>query len=286
MLMEHSKRRWLAGLLLLANALPAAPPVKVHGHRGARASRPENTIPAFEFAISAGADVLEMDVSVTKDDVLVVSHDPRVNPELCVGAEARPAIRELTLAQLRRFDCGSKKLALFPDQVPVPGTHIPTLDEVLELASRGSFAFNIETKISPKTPELAPPPDKFAQLLADAIRRHNLVPRVIVQSFDYRTLHAMKRLLPQVKLSALESQRQVSFVELAREAGAGMVSPHLKLVTPEKVAEAKRAGLEVVPWTANAPQEWDRMIQSGVDGIITDDPAGLIAYLQHHGYRK
>jgi|YelNatPaOPRAMG01_1025707.scaffolds.fasta_scaffold01705_12 glycerophosphoryl diester phosphodiesterase len=284
--MEHSTRRLLAGLLLLANALPAAPPIKVHGHRGARASRPENTIPAFEFAISVGADVLEMDVSVTKDDVLVLSHDPRLNPELCVGAEGRPAIRELTLEQLRRFDCGSKKLALFPDQVPVPGTRIPTLDEVLALAPRGNFGFNIETKISPKTPELAPPPDKFAQLLAEVIQRNHLASRVIVQSFDYRTLHAMKKLLPQVRLSALESQRQVSFVELAREAGATIVSPHLKLVTPEKVAEAKRAGLEVAPWTANAPQEWDRLIQAGVDAMITDDPAGLIAFLKQHGYRR
>src|SRR5262249_50555275 len=105
--------------------------ILVHGHRGARALRPENTIPAFEYAIAAGADVLDMDVAVTRDNVLVISHDPHINPEICAGPKPGIAIHELTLAQLREYDCGALKNPHFPRQEPVPGTRIPTLDEVL-----------------------------------------------------------------------------------------------------------------------------------------------------------
>ncbi len=277
--------RILSMLLLSATLLPAAAPILVHGHRGARSSRPENTIPAFEFAIEAGADVLELDVAVTKDNVLVVSHDPKMNLEICQGPPGPLVIRQMTLEELRRWDCGSKKNKAFPDQVPVPGARVPTLSEVLSLANRGKFHFNIETKSFPKNPEYTPPPEEFARLMAAEIRKHKLEARSIVQSFDYRTLHAMKKIAPEIRLSALEMNRTVSFVELAREAGAGIVSPHYKLVTPEKVAEAHRAGLQVVPWTANTVAEWDRLIAAGVDAIITDDPAGLIAHLKKRGLR-
>src|SRR5450755_4710334 len=131
-------------VLLAAFALPmvltihSAPRILVHGHRGARALRPENTIPAFEYAIQAGADVLEMDVAVTKDNVLVISHDPHINPEICQGPHPGIAIRQLTLAELREYDCGALKNPHFPKQQPVPGTRIPTLDEVLGLSKQGN----------------------------------------------------------------------------------------------------------------------------------------------------
>src|SRR5436190_4498373 len=104
--------------------------IQVHGHRGARAMRPENTIPAFEYAIAQGVDVLELDMAVTKDDVLVVSHDPLINPVLCSGPGTPAPIRTFTLAELRKWDCGGKRNPLFSKQTPVPGTPIPTLDEV------------------------------------------------------------------------------------------------------------------------------------------------------------
>ena len=194
-------------------------------------------------------------------------------------------IREMTLEELRRWDCGTKKNKLFPDQVPVPGARVPTLDEVLSLAGRGKFEFNIETKSFPKSPQYKPPPEEFARLMAEVIRRHKLESRCMVQSFDYRTLHAMKKIAPAIRLSALEGGRPISFVEIAKEAGAAIVSPHFKLVTAEKVAEAHRAGLQVIPWTANTAEEWDRLIEARVDAIITDDPAGLIAHLKKRGLR-
>jgi glycerophosphoryl diester phosphodiesterase len=260
--------------------MAASPKILVHGHRGARAVLPENSMAAFEYAIEKGVDVLELDLAVTRDNVLVVSHDARINPEICSGPRPRVAIRELTLAELREYDCGAKGNSHFPRQKAVPGTRIPTLEEVLALAPKGTFEFNIETKISPKTPELAPSPEEFARLLLLAIRRHNLESRVIVQSFDFRTLHVFASLAPNIRRSALFSEKDRDFVATAREANAQIVSPNLALVTFAQVEAAHRAGLQVVPWTANTPEEWDRLIPTKVDAIISDDPAALISYLK------
>ncbi len=259
--------------------------IQVHGHRGARAMRPENTLPAFEYAIQAGVDALELDVAVTSDNVLVVSHDPQINPKLCEGPGKPGPIHQMTLLELSQWDCGKKKNPSFPNQQPVPGAHIPTLDEVLALAPRGAFQFNIETKSFPDKPELSPPPAEFARLLAAAIEKRHLRSRVIVQSFDFRTLHEMKKLLPDVRLSALYQNGLQDFLTIARESGAAIVSPHYTLVTQSRVDDAHKAGLQVVPWTANTPSQWDKLIDAKVDAIITDDPAALIAYLKQKGLR-
>jgi glycerophosphoryl diester phosphodiesterase len=260
--------------------IEAAPRILVHGHRGARAIYPENTIPAFEYAIKIGADVLEMDVAVTKDNVLVISHDPHINPEICKGPHPGVAIHELTLAEVREYDCGALKNPHFPKQQPVPGTRIPTLDDVLSLSRGNNVQFNIETKSFPDHPELTPPPDVFARMLLDVIRKHQLDSRVIVQSFDFRTLRAAKRLAPNIRLSALWEGDARSFVDIARDGEAGIISPLFKLVTPQQVKAAHDAKIQVVPWTADTPSDWQMLIDAGVDAIITDDPAALIAYLK------
>ena len=267
--------------------MPTSAPAKilVHGHRGARAMRPENTIPAFEYAIKAGVDVLEMDVAVTKDNVLVISHDPHINPEICTGPHPGAAIHDMTLAELRQYDCGALRNPHFPKQQPVLGTRMPTLDEVLNLAPQGTFQFNIETKSFPNEPQLTPPPDVFARMLLDEIRKHKLESRVIVQSFDFRTLRAMKRMAPEIRLAALWEGDPHPFVQIAKEGDAGIISPFYKLVTPEQVQAAHAAKLEVVPWTANTPEDWQKLIDAGVDAIISDDPAALIAYLKQRGLR-
>jgi glycerophosphoryl diester phosphodiesterase len=263
----------------------AAPPIQVHGHRGARAVRPENTLPAFEYAIGLGVDVLELDMAVTKDDVVVISHDPIVNAEICQGPGAGKPLRSLTFAEVRQIDCGSLRNPHFAQQQPVPGTRIPTLDEVFALAKKGAFHFNIETKIFAGKPDLAPAPGKFAQLVLDIVRKHKLESRVILQSFDFRTLHAMKKLEPRIRLSALDERGKLDFVALARESGASIVSPHYSLVTPEKVKAAHAAGLQVVPWTANERKDWEKLVAAEVDAIISDDPASLIAFLREKGLR-
>lgn len=247
--------------------------------------RPENTIPAFRYAIDVGVDVLEMDLAVTKDNVVVVSHDPRINAEICTGPHTGVAIHDLTLAQLREYDCGALRNPRFAKQQPVPGTRIPTLDEVLSMAAASKVQFNIETKSFPDHPELTPAPEVFSQLMLDVVRKHNLEPRVILQSFDFRTLHAMKRIAPEIRRAALWEGKARPFVEIAREGEADIISPVFGLVTPDQVKAAHAAKLEVVPWTANTPEAWQRLIDAGVDAIISDDPAGLIGYLKEKGLR-
>jgi len=267
--------------LLLSCSLMIAAKIEVHGHRGARAAMPENSLPAFEYAIGLAVDVLELDVVVTKDDVLVVSHDPEMNPVHCVGPAGSPkAIREMTYAQVQLWDCGAKANPEFPQQKAIPGTRVPSLDSVFALAKKGKFHFNVETKIFPNRPSLTPTPERFAELMLAMIRKHGLEQRVIVQSFDFRTLKAMKHLAPEIRLSALLAFAPQDFVASAREAGATIVSPQYKLVTPEKVKVAHEAGLQVVPWTANTPADWDKLVAAGSDAIISDDPASLIEYLK------
>jgi glycerophosphoryl diester phosphodiesterase len=287
-----------ASLLLLGVLPSCAETILVHGHRGARAARPENTIPAFQYAIEQGADVLELDLAVTKDNVLVVSHSPSLSADypgerVCVGPELKPhtLIRSLTLAELKKYDCGANTLAAFPQQKAVPHTPIPTFDEVLDLAPQGKFEYNVETKIFPNHPEVAPTPEVFVQMVDEAVKRHHLESRVILQSFDFRTLRAMKELDPQIRRSALFGEAKYDvlmgitdsdkdFVSVGRKAEANILSPDQSLVTPEKVAAAHAAGLQVAPYTANGAAAWQKMADAHVDAIITDDPAGLLAWLR------
>jgi glycerophosphoryl diester phosphodiesterase len=216
--------------------------MQVHGHRGARAILPENTMAAFEYAIGVGVDAIEMDVVVSSDDVVVVSHDPYL--------KSGTFIRTLKAAE----------------------TGLPTLHEVLAL--RGSFLFNIEAKVSEHTPA------NFAGMVLDVIREQAVEARVIFQSFDFAILHQMKRLAPEITLAALWEGAARSFVEIAADAGTGIVAPEYVLVTEQAVREAHEVGLRVIPWTANTREDWQRLIAAGVDGIITDDPAALLGYLR------
>jgi glycerophosphoryl diester phosphodiesterase len=270
-------RRWLILGVMTSSAWAQ---IQVHGHRGARAMRPENTLPAFEYAIAQGVDALELDMAVTRDNVVVVSHDPMLESPVCTGPREKVTIHTLTLNEVRQWDCGAKQNPAFPKQQAIPGTRMPTLDQVFDLAPRGKFLFNIETKSFPDHPELSPAPDEFVRLVLAVVRKHHLEKRVILQSFDWRTLHAMKKQAPEVALAALWEGEAKDFVEIGRESGADVVSPAFKLVTAEQVKAAHAAGLKVLPWTVNRPEDWTRMIAAGVDGIITDDPATLIAWLK------
>ena len=252
--------------------------------------RPENTLAAFEHALAMGVDALEMDLCVTADEVVVVSHDPTLNPAICRGPggmEIAPdiAIRSLRYAELARYDCGSVRNPDYPHQVPVPGSRIPALTEVLRLGERSRVWFNIETKIPPGRPSLAPAPAKFAALVLQEVRKQRVEDRTILQSFDYRSLRAMKSLAPKMRLAALDEHGKQDFVTLARSAGADIISPKFNLVTRQQVRAAHAAGLQVIPWTANAPLDWLRLIEAGADAIITDDPEALIAFLKQRGLR-
>lgn len=191
---------------------------------------------AFEYAIGCGVDALEMDLVVTRDKLIVISHDPI--------AERGGA---------------------------------PTLDEVFGLRNWGPFQYDLEIK----TWAAGPPPEPYAGLVLAKIRAYQMENRVIVMSFDFRVLEAMRRAAPEIRLCALTEGDPREFPEIAGEAArAEIVAPHFSLVTPAKVAAAHAAGLQVLAWTANTPGEWDYLIAADVDGIITDDPEALISYLR------
>lgn len=275
-------------MLLLALFSQAAdqPRILVHGHRGARARLPENTLPAFDYAIREGVDALEMDMAVTRDNVIVISHDPVLEPPVCSGDRPSAVIHQLTLAEVKKWDCGAVQNPHFPTQKIVPGTRMPTLDEVFQLAGRGAFDYNIETKSFPDHPELTPAPEEFSRMVLQKIRHYKLEKRIILQSFDFRTLVAMRKLAPEIRLSALTERDQRDFAAIVKEAGnAEIISPEFHLVTPAKVAAAHAAGIQVVPWTVDTPEDWDKMIAARVDAIISDDPAALIAHLKKRGLR-
>ena len=282
----------LAVLLLIATHMLAASSILVHGHRGARAVLPENSLPAFEYAIAQGVDAIELDLAVTKDNILVVSHDPEMNTKICSGpANAPHIIREMTLAQLRLWDCGARQNPDFPTQKTIIGTKVPTFAEVLKLAQNAKVDLNVETKIFLSKPQLTPTPEIFAKLVIDEVRKHNLESRLILQSFDWRTLSAAKKLAPNVRLSALYPEGNTGalpnkdYISEAHAAGFGIVSPHYRLTDKAHVEQAHKLGLQVVSWTANEPKIWDILIDARVDAIITDNPAALIAYLKQKSLR-
>ena len=218
---------------------------------------PENTLAAFRYAISVGADFVEMDVAVTRDDIPVISHDPVLR--------SGEVIRRLDFVDLRWME-----------------PSVPALDEVLALEG---VRFNIEMKSYPQEPEFTPPPERCAALLLEGIERRGLESKVIVQSFDFRVLHAMKRVAPEIRLAALVETGEPDFVATAGEAQAGIMAPEYHMVTTERVAAAHAAGIEVVPWTANTPADWERLAEAGVDGIITDGPAALLEWRNTRGLR-
>jgi glycerophosphoryl diester phosphodiesterase len=281
------RRTFAKGMIvpMLAGPLLAdTPRILVHGHRGARARRPENTLPAFKYAIDQGVDVLELDVAVTRDNVPVVSHDPLINATICSGPKTGIPIHTLTLAELQKYDCGAKQNPNFATQQAVPGTHIPKLDDVFALSKGTHVWFNVETKIFVDHPELTPGPEAFTQLILDSIRKYRIQNRVILQSFDPRTLRVMKKLDPSIPRSALfEKERE--WPEVAQEFAATIFSPEYHLVTAERVAKAHAAGQQVVPWTVNKPEDWQRLVDAKVDAIISDDPASLIAWLKQKNLR-
>ena len=282
--MKHGIKLWLFTLGVMA-AASGAQRIVVHGHRGAAAVRPENTLASFQEAIRSGADYIELDVAITRDDVLVVAHDPVVNVKICQGPAGKRPIRELSLREVREYDCGSLPNPVFPRQTAVPGARIPTLDEVLDLARTSQIRFNIEIKSSEKWPQYTPPPDEFARMVVAAVRKHKLEKRVLVQSFDFRVVKALTAGAPDLAVAALYSGTDRGFVEIARETGVRVVTPNFGLITAEKVKAAHEAGLQVIPWTPDRASDWDRLIDAGVDGLITNEPGLLVEHLKARGLR-
>jgi glycerophosphoryl diester phosphodiesterase len=295
--------RVVAALLTLA--WPASA-FDLQGHRGARGLAPENTLPAFVRAIEIGVATLELDVGVAADGAIVVAHDRRLNPDFTRDAAGAwiaapgPRLRDLSVAELKRFDVGAIKPGTdyargFATQTPIPGTPMPTLAEVAALPGAERLRFNIETKLSPLAPDDTLAPEAFARALIAEIRRLGLAPRATIQSFDWRTLAVAAREAPEIARAYLSIERGNnetvfkgkgrspwtgldaaahgnSTPRLVAAAGGKIWSPFHRDLDPAIVAEAKALGLAVIPWTVNEPADLERAIGLGVDGLITDYP--------------
>jgi glycerophosphoryl diester phosphodiesterase len=261
----------------------------VHGHRGSASTHPENTLPSFLEACAAGADLLELDVWLTRDDALVVFHDEAVSDRVCTDRQGQPVpapipVRALTLAELARYECGRVPAPLYPQRPCFPDLPIPTLDELLrEVGARHpQVGFNIEMKLPDQMPAGTPPlaPGPFAERVVALIRRHGVAGRVQVQSFNGEVVRAVRALAADLPLAYLFGGGEKDFPARTRAIGAQTAAPYLTMVTADAVKACHDLGLGVVPWTANWPEEWDPLLAAGVDGIITDRPRALIAYLE------
>lgn len=281
----------------------------LEAHRGGRALLPENTLPAIANALSMGVDTLEIDVGVTADGEVILSHERGLNPDLARGPDGayiRPPgtpFVKLRLDEVRTYDVGqirpdSAYAKQFPDQRAVPGTRIPTLRELFALVRKSGnthVRFNIETKINPNHPDEALDPQAFVAKLLEVFETEGFSDRVMVQSFDWRTLRLVQQQAPNIPTAYLTLQRGASqtvardkattwtagfspadhggsLPRTIKAAGGAIWSPHFGDVTAALVSEARGLGLRVVVWTVNRPDDMARMIELGVDGIISDRP--------------
>ena len=223
---------------IVAPVIPSRRDVAVIGHRGSCATHPENTIGGFQHALDAGADAVELDVTLSRDGVLAVSH----NRVVCDFA-----------------------------RVPA-GT--PSLEEVIEFATGNSLFLDVEAKWYLPSPLRG---EEFMRFLMAALAP--LAGRVAVRSFHYRLLRMAHDIAPEIPFIALTRRSAIRWVHMAKRARARAISPHQWLITPGEVRRAHKAGLPVYAWTVNREEDWRRMVRLGVDGIITDDPAALVAFL-------
>ncbi|MDX2002695.1 MAG: glycerophosphodiester phosphodiesterase [Chitinophagales bacterium] len=256
--------------------------IDVQGHRGARGNFPENSIPGFVFALEAGVTTLEMDVVVTKDKQLVVSHEPWMNADICeTGDKAQEELNiyQMTYEQVKGFDCGSKGNPKFEQQEPMK-MHKPLLsmviDTVEKLVKQGQrrVKYNIETKSRPEGDGIYhPAPAEFAKLLYTLLKEKGILDHVTIQSFDPRTLQEMKKTDPKIALvllveNGLGLEKNVDLLGFTPQ----VYSPYFKLVNAELVNEAHERGMKVIPWTVNDSSMIKELLAHGVDGIITDYP--------------
>ncbi|SFP17410.1 glycerophosphodiester phosphodiesterase [Variovorax sp. 770b2] len=314
----------LVAALLVAGCAAIAPTAKQHfdlqAHRGGRGLAPENTLAAFSNAIDLGVTTLELDIGLTADNVVVISHDTTLNPDHTrdasgnwLPANSGAAVRSLTLAQLQTYDVGrlnptsnyGKQFAL---QQPRDGERIPTLATLFALvqargAASATVHFNIETKIDPNKPDETAAPEPMVRALLAEIDKAKMAGRVTIQSFDWRTLALVGQFAPQLPRAYLSTPRTLKdsrwtagldaagfasvpqLVKAAAGKGAGPViwSPAYADLTPAVIKEAQKLGMKVLPWTVNQRADMQRLMDWGADGIITDYPDVLRDLMRERG---
>jgi glycerophosphoryl diester phosphodiesterase len=280
----------------------------IEAHRGGRALRPENTLPSFANALSMGVNTLELDMGVTSDGAVIVAHDRGLSPDLARAPDGNyidagiPFVN-LTLAQVKQYDVGQIRPGSpygerFPDQLAIPGTRIPALAELFALVRRSGdqhVRLNIETKIDPTHPAESVGPQHFVSAVLNVLRRESFSHRVMIQSFDWRTLQLIQKQAREIPTVYLTQQttaeaniysdkpspwtagfnphdHEGSVPRTIKAAGGAIWSPHHADVDAHSIAEAHQLGLPVIVWTVNQPADMARLIDLGVDGIISDRP--------------
>jgi len=284
----------------------------VIGHRGAAGLAPENTLSAFARAWKLGVDAVELDVLLSADGEVVVHHDYRLNPEMTRSATGDwlsgvtgPAIKNLTLAQLKTYDVGRLKPFTFywrryPQQQPVERERIPTLVEVISALKSFSGETSqlwIEIKTSPEEPEICHSPEDVTEAVVKALRRNNVSDRARILSFDWRALVHIRKIapdIPTVYLSCINATMNNikpgpaghspwttglnvndyngSIPRIVKAAGGCFWAPDGRYLSPEILAEAHRLGIKVFVWGSDDRGNMNRLIKMKVDGIITNRP--------------
>jgi len=265
------------------------PKFDVQGHRGARGVMPENTIPAFLIALDSGVNTIELDVVVTKDNQLVVSHEPWMSATICSDPQGNPIdkkseyknnIYQMTYDQVKQWDCGSMGNPDFPAQIKMNVAKPLLLDVIVAVEnhiknfSRYEVDYSIEIKSQPQGDnKFHPKPDKYSDLVFNLIDQYLPLDRVVIQSFDFRVLKYWHEQHPEVRLSALiENKKSVD--ENLTELGfiPSVYSPDYKLVTSQMIKELHDKKVRVIPWTVNEPAAMLSLKGMDVDGFITDYP--------------
>jgi glycerophosphoryl diester phosphodiesterase len=274
-------------LLLFCPVFVFAQSFDLQGHRGCRGLMPENSIPAFIKAVDIGVVTLELDLAVSKDSQLVVSHDPWIDESICSCTERIP-IQSLTVAEIQQFDCGSKANARFPNQQKTKVAK-PLFQKVVDTVESYTVAkqlplvkFNIEIKSKPEWDNsYTPSVHSFAKMVVDFIHRQKHPSLFCVQSFDARALEEVHKLDPTIVtawLFALPIGWKIGFKTLSFR--PTILSPNYLVTRKENVLRAHRLGISVIPWTVNEQKEMKRLIALKVDGMITDYPDVLKALLK------
>jgi glycerophosphoryl diester phosphodiesterase len=259
----------------------------LQGHRGARGLFPENSLEGFVFAVDLMVNTMEMDVVVSRDLQVVVSHEPWISSTICWGLNDKPVAEGKSLniylmdyAEVTNYNCGSQPHPDFPLQAKF-STFKPLLSEVVTEVEANVASleleptrYNIEIKSTPDGDNIYhPEPNEFCQLVLDQVNELNIKDRTIIQSFDVRALQQMKHLDRSIPVALLIAETNGFEKDLENLGFTPEVySPNFRLVDEQLVKNCHQNGIQLIPWTVNEEEDMQRLLELGVDGIITDYP--------------
>ncbi len=271
--------------------------IDIQGHRGCRGLMPENSIPAFKKALELGVTTLELDVVITSDSKVVVSHEPFLSHEICSDQSGKRILQadertfnifKMTYGELQSFDCGLQPHHRFPEQIKT-ATAKPLLIDVIKAAesyclenNRPLPFYNIETKCTPQGDGIFHPlPERFVELVLDDILKANIKERFILQSFDVRTLQFAKRLDSTYTTALLvENDNGIEANLASLGFTPDIYSCEYTLLGSQDIKNIQEKGMLVIPWTVNDTADMNWLINEGVDGIITDYPDRLLSLVK------